>query len=410
MMTDATKVAIIGGGQAGARAAQSMRDAGFAGPITLYCREHHLPYERPQLSKTLLIDPATKTPTIFDEAYYLDRNIAVQLGSTVAQIDRDAQTLHLETGQVVPWDRLLLSTGSRVLVPNIAGMPRDRLATLRDVQDSRMIEARLRQGTHLVVIGGGFIGLEVAASAVKRGCQVTVIEAADRLLPRLSCSEVSDLVLSHHEKLGVTILLGVRAEAYDGSKLILSDGGEVRADFAVAGIGIAPETGLAEAAGLEVRDGIIVDACGQTSDPRIFAAGDATRHFSPKLGRSVRLESWQNANLQAHAAACSLVGIHTEYADVPWLWSDQGALNIQIAGAPLDVDRIVVRGIAVDDGGLALFQFHQQRLVGGITLNRGREMPLIQRLLAGPALNIDPAVFSDTGIGLRRFLPVRGAA
>lgn len=410
MIPKETRVAIIGGGQAGARAAQAMRDAGFAGPITLYGRERHFPYERPQLSKALLLDSAAETPFVFDADFYASNDIDVRAGTRVERIDRDAQTLLLEDGGVAHWDRLLLATGSRVIVPAIAGMSHDRIATLRDVDDSRHVEARLDRGAHLAVIGGGFIGLEVAASAAQRGCQVTVIEAADRLLPRLGCAEASDLVLAHHVSQGIAVRLGVRVERCDGGGLLLTDGSKVRADFTVAGVGVVPESGLAEDAGLDVSDGVIVDASGMTSDPRIFAAGDVTRHYNPRLGRHIRLESWQNANLQAAVAARSLVGIRTDYTDMPWLWSDQGSLNIQTAGAPLQVDQIVLRGNAINEGGLSLFQFHQNELVGGITLNRGKEMPLIQRLLACPSLKIDTDALADTSIALRRLLPGRDAA
>ncbi len=258
-----------------------------------------------------------------------------------------------------------------------------------------------------MVIGGGFIGLEVAASAGARGCRVTVLEAADRLLPRLGSPETSALVAQHHLQNGVDIRLGVQALGAEDGVLHLSDGDRVQADLVIAGIGVSPNTDLAAAAGLTVDDGVVVDAYGATGDPRIFAAGDVTRHFSPALGCSVRLESWQNANLQGRAAALSLLGIPTPHDEVPWVWSDQGDLNIQIAGFPLQIDQTAIRGDA--EAGWTIFQLHDGRLVGGLTLNRAKDMPLIRRAL-GQGLSVDPADLADDAKPLRRILTAREIA
>ncbi len=398
---------VVGAGQSGARAAKAMRDSGFQGSITLLGAEPHFPYERPLLSKTLLLDRSAAVPFVFDKQTYVDRGIEVRIGCSVEAIDRKNKVVSLADGASLRFDHLLLATGCRVRRLEIEGMPADQPLTLRSLNDSRRIEELLATKPDVAVVGGGFIGLEVAASAAARGCKVSVIEAAPQLLPRLGCEVVSDIVLAHHVRAGVAVFLGARVSRAESNRLFLSGGQEVCADLVIAGIGVEPDTRLAEAARIDVQDGILVDEYGMTSDPAIYAAGDVTRHFSPCLGRHVRLESWQNANDQAEAAGRSMGGSPTVYSEIPWLWSDQGDLNLQAAGAPLTVDRVIVRREQDDCSGISVLQFQGGCLVGGITVNRGKEMPLIRRLLAHPLVVVDPESLSDAKIPLRRFLPER---
>jgi NADPH-dependent 2,4-dienoyl-CoA reductase/sulfur reductase-like enzyme len=279
---------------------------------------------------------------------------------------------------------------------------------LRTLDESRAIEQRIRPGASVAIIGGGFIGLEVAAALRERGCRVVVIEVAELLLPRLGCAEASRRVLDHHCAAGIDIRLSSTVVEADGASLHLSDGTALAVDFVVAGIGVIPETGLASAAGLEVNDGIVTDEFGRTSDPDIFAAGDVTRHYNPLFGRHLRLESWQNANAQAAAAGRTMVGSPTLYAEVPWVWSDQGELNLQMAGAPFDVDETILR--RGDEDGLTVFQFSGDRLVGGVTVNRGQEMTPIRRMLLTGELADDRQLLADPAIPLRRFIMGRAAA
>jgi NADPH-dependent 2,4-dienoyl-CoA reductase/sulfur reductase-like enzyme len=402
-------VVVIGAGQAGGRAVLAMREAGYAGKITLVGDEPHPPYERPILSKAFLLEPNAPAAWVLDADGAAAAGVELRLGLRAIAIDRDLSRVRLSDGAVLDYDRLLIATGSAVRRLTVPGLPAEDVVYLRTIDDARQLERRLRAQPDLVVIGGGFIGLEVAVSAAKRGARVTVLEAADRLLPRLGSPEVSDLVARHHRANGVDVRLGVRAlEARDGT-LVLSDGGQVPVDFVVAGIGVSPDTALAAEAGLEVDDGILVDAYGGTSDPRIFAAGDVTRHFSPPLGRLVRLESWQNANLQAKAAALSLLGSPTPHDETAWVWSDQGDLNIQIAGCPAQIDQTVVRGTDLETG-WTVFQLHGGRLVGGLTVNRAKDMPLIRRGLANGGLRVDPTELADEAAPLRRIFSTKEPA
>ncbi|MDF7775603.1 FAD-dependent oxidoreductase [Sphingomonas sp. AOB5] len=409
-MLEAGSVVIIGGGQAAARCAQALRAAGFAGGVTIVGDEPHLPYERPALSKAMLLDPAAAIPFVLPETHFAANAIDVRTDCVATEIDRATQTVRLADGERISYDRLVIATGSRTRTVAIDGVDPASVLTLRTLDESRALKAQLASRPALAVIGGGFIGLEVAASAASLGCAVTVIEAAERLLPRLGCAQASAIVLAHHRALGIDVRLATVARSGADSALQLSDGSSVRADVILAGVGVTPDTALAEAAGLEVEDGILVDAFGATSDPCIFAAGDVTRHYSPVLGRHVRLESWQNANAQADAVGKTIAGLPTESAELPWLWSDQGDLNLQMAGAPAAIDRTVMRGDPAGSDGVTIFQLQGSRLVGGVTLNRGRDMPLIRRLLAQPALELDVAALADPAVPLRRLLPAREAA
>lgn len=409
-MRDVRSVAIIGGGQAGARCAYALRGAGFAGQVTILGDEPHAPYERPALSKALLTDPGAALPFVFPGTHFAGNDIELRTGCEVVAIDRARRAVACADGSAVSYDRLVIATGSRIRTVAIEGVDPGSILTLRTLDDSRRLRDRLGSRSALAVIGGGFIGLEVAASAAQLGCRVTVIETADRLLPRLGCREVSELVLARHRALGIDVRLATAAARGSDSRLWLSDGSAVRADVILAGVGVTPDTKLAEAAGLEVADGLWVDEFGTTSDPFIFAAGDVTRHYNPVLRRHLRLESWQNANVQAEAVGRTIAGDRTASAEIPWLWSDQGDLNLQLAGAPLAVDRMVVRGDPQSGEGIAVFQFEGERLTGAITLDRGREMPLIRRLLAHPDIRPDPALLGDPAIPLRRLIPAREAA
>ena len=401
---------VIGAGQAAARAAKAMRTAGYNGAVTIIGSEPHLPYERPLLSKALLLAAEAPTPFVFPSATYAELDIELRTGSTATVIDRERRVVALADGSAIGYDRLMLATGGRLRRLSIHGLAPDAIFYLRDLDHSRALEAELRKGSSLAVVGGGFIGLEVAASAAKLGCAVTVVEAADRLLPRLGSPEASAAVLAHHRALGIDVRLGTGVVAGAPGSLRLSDRSSVAADVVVAGVGVVPETSLAEQAGLAVDDGVLVDEYGVTSDPLIFAAGDVTRHYHPLLGRHIRLESWQNANLQAETAGRAMAGVRAPYQDIPWLWSDQGDLNLQMAGAPAAVDRTVMRGDPAGPDGATIFQLDGERLVGAVTLNRGKDMTLIRRLLGQDGLALPAEQLADETVPLRRFSQARAAA
>ena len=401
MEVERLSAVIVGAGHAGGRAVKVLREAGFKGSVTLIGAEPHLPYERPPLSKEFLQVPGARQSWVLEPDYVHEQDIQVRLGCSVTSIDRGRQVVILDDASEVAYDRLLLATGASVRQLSIPGYPAADIHYLRTIADAQALERRLAPERRVAIIGGGFIGLEVAASARARGCKVVVLEAADRLLPRLGSAEASEHVLRHHVRCGIDVRLGSRLAGSDGRRLQLSDGGVLDTDLLVAGIGVSPNIELASHAQLATDDGIITDADGRTSDPNIFAAGDVTRQWHPALGRRVRLESWQNANLQAEAAARSMMGLPPVKCEPPWVWSDQGSLNLQVAGAPAEIDRTVVRRDDVD-GSTSIFQFLGERLVGGITLNRAKEMALIRRVLTDPTSSFDPSMLADASIPLRR--------
>lgn len=394
---------IVGAGQAGARAAKAMRDAGFEGRIRMFGAEAHPPYERPLLSKSLLQSAATTIPFMFAAEAYDEMAIEFLPNMRVTAIDRGRKSVALHDGSSAQYDKLLIATGSLARPLAIPGYPQERILSLRTLDDCAAIRDRLASRPPVAVVGGGFIGLEVAATMAGQGCSVVVLEAADHLLPRLGCRAASDMVLAHHRAAGIDVRLSARVTGGGSDHILLADGCQVEAAFVVAGIGIVPATELAEAAGLEVADGILVDAFGQSSDPSIFAAGDVTRHFNPRLGRHIRLESWQNANLQAETAGRAMAGERVPHDAVPWLWSDQGSLNLQMAGAPDAVDRSIIRGRPGSEEGITVFQFSGDTLVGGLTVNRGKEMPLVRRMLSEGFFGA-PDSLADDATPLRKIL------
>ncbi len=405
-MTSETNV-VIGGGQAGGRAIQAMRRSGFAGEIVLIGDEKHLPYERPPLSKDFLLKgSAAKMPTVLDQAWAEENKLSMRLGVAALGIDRAARSIALSDGGSQSYDRLLLATGARLRRLALAGSDRPNVLYLRTVEESLAIESYLKPDASILVIGGGFIGLEVAAAAKVRGAKVTVLEAAPTLLARMAIPEVSDHVLRYHRGLGIDIRLEtfvLEMEASDTVTAVkLSSGERLATDLIVVGIGIDPENKLASEAGLEVENGIITDEHARTSDPSIYAAGDCTRHFNPRYGRKVRLESWQNAQMQAETAGKNMAGENAVYDAVSWIWSDQHELNLQVAGLPDKVTETVVRGDR-EKGEFALFQFEGEKLAGGITVNLAREMPIIRRMLAADKI-FAKAQLADPATKLRDLL------
>lgn len=402
MSTDPSFV-IVGGGHAGGRAAEAMRQLGFAGGITLIGAEPHLPYERPPLSKELLqAEDGQGFALIRDQAWYDEQGVACRLGAAATALDPDTRTVVLADGESVRYDKLLLATGVSVRRLEVPGAGLANVHYLRTIDDSRAIEARLRPGRNVAVVGGGFIGLEVAASARKRGCTVTVIEAADRLMGRGVMPAVSEAFLGLHRANGVDVRLGAGVDRLEGdgavARAVLADGTVLAADLVVVGIGVTPETGLAEAAGLEVDDGIVVDERCRTSAPGIYAAGDATSHYSPHYGRHIRLESWENAQNQAIAAARNMCGEDFVHTGAPWMWSDQYDVGLQVAGVPAEWDAVVYRGDPASREFLA-FQMAGGEVVGAQSVNRPRDMRFARRLIGGGAA--DPTALADEAIPLR---------
>lgn len=384
---------IIGAGECGTRAAFALREAGYAGAVTLVGEEPHLPYERPPLSKAAMVSEEHPAPVTVANRERLAEQAITLVGSTAAErIDRAGRTVHLAGGSTLAYDKLLIATGAaprRLVLPGAEG----GCVTLRTFDDASAIRAGLQPGRRLAIIGGGFIGLELAASARRRGAVVTVIEAQPRILMRGVPEEIAAVVHKAHAKAGVDLRCGttIRSGETIGKTTVLTlgDGNTIEADLVVAGIGAVPTTGLAEAAGLAVDNGIAVDAELRTSDENIFAAGDCCS-FPLGLygGRRVRLEAWRNAQEQGALAARNMLGGSETHAAVPWFWSDQYDLTLQIAGLS-DEGRGTVRR-ELGDGAFLLFHLGGDgRLVAASGIGRGnavaRDIRLAEMLIARSA-------------------------
>lgn len=329
---------IVGAGECGARAAQALREAGWSGPITLIGEETLPPYERPPLSKVVMVTegaPKPAHPLTAESA--AQKDIVLLLGARVAEIDRSGHTVLLDDGRRIAYSKLLLATGAQPRRLTVEGADSDHVLYLRNLAEALALRDRLQPGARLCVIGGGFIGLEIAASAIARGCQVTVVEAAPRILMRGVPAPLAALIAKRHEQAGVQFHIGtgiVRIVDADGARrVVLADGTEIPCDAIVAGIGAVPEVSLAERAGLAIANGIRVDEHLRTSDPDIFAAGDCCSAPHPLYGgRRIRLEAWRNAHDQGNLAARNMLGAEAAHEAVPWFWSDQYELTLHIAG------------------------------------------------------------------------------
>jgi 3-phenylpropionate/trans-cinnamate dioxygenase ferredoxin reductase component len=396
-------VVVVGAGQAGGWAAKTLRNEGFNGRIALVGDEAHPPHERPPLSKAVLAGTAEPDSThLFKRDAYEGLGLDVRAGVAVAAIESPSHTVVLTNGETIAYDRLILCTGSAPRKLGVPGADSQRLHYLRTIDDALLLRPRLAHGAHLIVIGAGWIGLEVAATARKRGASVTVIEPLPRVCARAAPPEISEHLLHLHERHGVAFRLGVGVAAIEDAAnalvVTLTDGTSLSADAAVAGIGIVPNVAVARAAGLDVDNGIIVNEQTQTSDPCIFAAGDVANMPLGCLGARVRLESWANAQNQAMVAAKAALGKEALYNELPWFWSDQYDLNLQMLGVPARWSKPVVRG-ALGSETFSLFYLEGEHIVGVVAANASRELRAAKRLmqqrkrvcaenLADPATNL----------------------
>jgi 3-phenylpropionate/trans-cinnamate dioxygenase ferredoxin reductase subunit len=345
----AETIIVIGAGHGGAQIVESLRGGGFDGNLIMIGDEAYRPYDRPATSKELL-SGGLDIERVFlkRDQFYADKKIDLRLGTSVTAIDRKAHAVTLSTGESLSYDKLVIATGARARRLTVPGADLDGVFYLRSLADSQAIGARLGPGKNLAIIGGGYVGLEVAASATKLGCKVAVIEMLERLLARVAGAEIADFYRDAHKAAGVDLHFGVMIEGFVGEGSLravrLTDGTEIPADVVVVGVGAVPNTELAIAAGLAVENGIVVDDCGRTSDPAVFAVGDATNHPNDLLGKRLRLESVPAAMGQARAAASAILGNPKPFHELPWFWSDQYDIKLQIAGLSEIGDRVVLRG------------------------------------------------------------------
>jgi 3-phenylpropionate/trans-cinnamate dioxygenase ferredoxin reductase subunit len=382
-------IVIVGAGHAGGRAAEAMRQTGYTGRIILVGEEAHPPYERPPLSKDVLATDYPVERTYLNPAdFYEAHNIELKLRTRAEAIDAKDHKVMLsgEHAGTVSYDRLLLVTGGRVRRLPTPGADLAGIHYIRSIDDSLGIKPLLKPDVRVVVIGGGFIGLEAAASARKLGCDVTVLEMMPTLLTRVCDGQVGDWFVDFHRAHGVRVLTGVTVDHLEGQskveRIVLGDGNVLPADLVIVGIGIIPNTEIAGAAGLTVGNGIVVDEFGQTTDTDIFAAGDVANLPNPILGTRMRLESWANAQNGGIAVARNMVidGPMAPYSEVPWFWSDQYDLNLQIAGAPTKWEKLVTRGDPAS-GKFIHFYMDEGRVVAANTFNFGRDMRFAKRLI-----------------------------
>lgn len=392
----------MGGGHAGGTAAALLRQYGFDGDIVLIGKEPGLPYERPPLSKAWLNGQADTDSLLLKPArFYADQTIDLLLQRTAVTIDRTTQTVGLDDGREIGYDRLVLATGARARRIDVPGHDLDSVLYLRDQSDARRLKAALSGAGRIVVCGGGYIGLEVAATARVLGVEATVVEQQPRLLSRVASGPVAGYFLRHHFEHGVDFRLDARIGSFKGeggrvAGVGLADGEMLMCDAVVVGIGATPEDELAVAAGLDCQDGVVVDESARTSDPRIFAIGDVAQRSVALYGRSFRFESVPNAIEQAKQAAAAITGREGSRPEVPWFWSDQYDTKLQIAGLARSSDALVLRGDEAA-GRFAVFHLEGGRLLAVEAVNAPAEFVMGKKLIASRQLVqaeklADPAV------------------
>lgn len=398
-------ILVLGAGQAAAALLARLRALGYKGALTLVGEEDAPPYQRPPLSKAYLLGTLPRARLFLrPESFYADEGITLHLGTRATHIDRAAKTVTLANGKQLSYDALVLTLGASArALPAALGGALPGVFTLRNLQDAEALRPALRPGARALILGGGYIGLEAAAVARQAGLSVTLLEAAPRILARVAAPETAAYFRALHQSEGVDLREGTALAALEGGPHVtgarLADGRFVPADFVIAGIGAQPNTGLAEAAGLALDNGIAVDAFGQTSDPAIWAAGDCASF--PYRGGRLRLESVQNAIDQAENAAENLLGAAKPYAPQPWFWSDQYKVKLQIAGLSAGYTQAIAR--AEGEGALSVWYFAGGAFCAVDAMNAPRAFMIGKRLLEQGRAP-DPARLADPSYDLKALL------
>ncbi|MES0155484.1 FAD-dependent oxidoreductase [Mesorhizobium sp. M0018] len=412
-------VVIVGAGHAGVQAAASLREEGYDGPVILVGDENELPYHKPPLSKTFIKDQQAKPQPLRGEAFYTGSAIDFRPGIRVERIDVGGRRLEISGGGVLPFDRLILATGARPRLLPLPGSELSGVVSLRSLGDARLIRELSAQSEEVVILGGGFIGLEIAATLTAAGRKVTVVEAVDRLLGRAVAPVIAGHVRQRLEASGVRILTGTTIERLEDengrvSAAITSSGETLPAQMVVIGIGVVPNVELAEAAGIVIANGIRVDQQMRTSVPEILAIGDAASYRHWFTGGDVRLESVQNATDQARLAARTIAGHTDNYSAVPWFWSDIGDMKLQMVGLIAGGDSHVVLG-DVAENKFSIYHYAGSRLLGIESVNRPGDHMLGRKML-GAGFSPSPQIVATGPDGLKAALaafqegePVRAA-
>jgi p-cumate 2,3-dioxygenase ferredoxin reductase subunit len=398
------KIVIAGAGQAGGRAAEALRAAGFGGSITVIGEEKHPPYERPQLSKELLATPDAPVAYLKpagDWASVLD--VTMITGAAVVACDPERQTVATDDGKLFSYDRLLLATGTQPRQIKTFGGTDTRVHYLRNVEDAMHLRQSFHRRSRVVIIGGGVIGLEAACAAAKLGCEVTVVESQPRLLARAFPGLVSDVVEARHRNHGVRFEFDVTVAEGTADGVRLTNGAELKADIILVGIGVDPASAIARDLGLSADTGIEVDVFGRTAAPNVFSAGDVSLQWSKCHDRAIRVETWANAQNQAICVAGNMIGADREYGDPPWFWSDQYDLNIQVVGDMLNADHIA-RGDSSSDR-FSVAAMRGNEIVGAISINAAKDMAMFRRLVARQS-RLNRSDIESTAYDLRQALKI----
>ena len=395
---------IIGCGQAGGQAAASLRQEKYEGPITMIGQEPYIPYQRPPLSKQYLSGEQEKEKlSLRQESFYSEKEIKLMLETSVLSLDPHKKELQLERDEIVTYDKLLIATGGRPRKLEVDGHTLEGIHYLRNIDDVDAIKTQMSTSQSLVIVGGGYIGLEVASVAIKKGLTVSVLEMESRILERVTTEEMSAFYHQLHTDQGVNILTSTQAKAFKGSETVESvvcDDHEIPADLVIVGIGISPNTEIAEAAGLETNNGIVVDEHCRTSNEHIFAAGDCTNHPNPILNRRLRLESVPNAMEQGRVAASNMLGGAKSYASMPWFWSDQYEHKLQMVGFSKDSDQSIVRGDMASKS-FTVFYLKDDSIIAADSVNNPKEF-MASKQLVGKKASIE--ALADTSIELKTLI------
>ena len=398
---------IVGAGQAGLQVVEALRRDGYEDELVLVGAETWLPYQRPPLSKKFLQGETTAERLLFRPAdFYAKQRIETRLGVSAIALDTATKRLSLSDGSALDYDGLVLATGARVRTLNMPGAEDPRVSYLRGLDDAARLKTQLEAASRVVILGAGFIGLEVAAIARKAGREVTVVEAQSRVLQRVVAPTVSAFFEALHRSHGVDLLLNARLDGLepgpDALRVRLADGTVLLADLLLVGIGVEPEVGLAAAAGIRCEGGILVDEFARTSAPGVLAAGDCTCHRNLLYPAPHRIESVQNAVDQGKVAAATLLGKQEGYAAVPWFWSDQYDVKLQMVGLSAGHDSLVVRGVP-EGGAFSVFYRAGERVIAVDSINRPAEHMFARKFIAAGG-RCNPGRLADTAVDLKSIL------
>ena len=394
---------IVGAGQSAIQCITSLRKEDYPGLITLVGEEEHLPYQRPPLSKGFLEDTVSNERLYFKKLeFFVENKVQLKLGTKAEEIDIENNNIHLSDNTKLSFDKLVFATGSSVRKLDFPGKDLNSIHYLRGLDDALSIKKDLQTRQNIVVVGAGYIGLEVAAIAAKQNKSVTVIEMADRVMNRTVDPQISDYYLKLHQKNGVTFKFNTSLKEIVGAsnpeKVICSDGTEVKADMVIIGAGIMPNVELAENAGLSCDNGIVVNEFGKTDHANIYACGDCTNHPNKLLNKKIRLESVHNAMEQSKTVASSIINKSIEYNQIPWFWSDQYDHKLQIVGLSGEHDKVIVRG-AMSEAKFMLFYTKDKKLIAVDAVNNSKEFLICKKLVANK-VTIKPDEISNPDTNL----------